>query len=52
MKHRITADHRVVTIGSAGQVIAVTTWPDHTTALAYAQRLASFVGGHIHETAA
>ena len=47
MTHLVTTDHRVVTTGSAGQVIAVTRWTSCTEASAYAQRMASFVGGTV-----
>jgi hypothetical protein len=47
MRHLVTLDNKVLTLGSAGQQIAETSWPDHETALAYAERMRSFVGGEL-----
>lgn len=45
MRHLVTFDNKVLTLGSEGQRIAETSWPDHETALAYAVRIQAFVGG-------
>jgi hypothetical protein len=52
MTHTITANHEVHTFGTQGQPVAVTRWPDHNTAMAYAQRMASFVGGTVVDESA
>lgn len=53
MVHTITTDHKVVTTGSAGQVIAVTRWTSTSEAAEFAQRMASVVGGTVRiQTAA
>jgi hypothetical protein len=37
----------VTTTGSEGQRIGVTTWPDLSSALAYAERISALCGGNI-----
>lgn len=47
MTHSVQADHRVVTRGSAGDIIAVTSWPSHSAAFHYALRISNTLGGKV-----